>query len=288
MKKILFTLVMIAALAMVANEAFAQPVQIVTQGGTYTYTLNGIVVNTDGSVSIDFDGDASEIVTISSGFSSTAPTAPAGSYNGVFTIEFSETAVDGDLNVIVTDGATNGCSNRISLAIEVLPAPTIALDVEVAPTSDFCQVLHTDPLEDNTAASVADLTETLQNTIVFTVDATITNPPAAYTYQYEISLTNAADQSSSLLDDYLITYSGPGTYNNTTGIVSGASTDADGVFTITFTTTTGLAPQAILANINVSTIDLTETSGSGVYDGTSTTNTASINVRSMPSIGSFQ
>lgn len=270
MKKIVFTLMTVFALAIMAGGAYAQTNTTVTQGGTYSYTLTGIVVNSGGTVTIDFDGDVAEVVTIVSGFSSTAPTAPAGSYDGVFTIEYSNTAADGNLIVTVTDGA--GCSNHIFLPITVLPEPTINLAVTTSQNTDYCQT--TTGTTANVAASVGST-----NSFTFTVTPTVTDAPTNYTWGYTIGIPDPA------LTGYVVKKAGnPVTLPL---VVSGlASTVASEVYTVEFTTTTGATPKNVVATVSAAA--LTETSGGGVYNETDLTdNVKTVIVKSTPSIGSF-
>ena len=270
MKKIVFSLMTLFALALTAGSAMAQNETTVTQGGIYTYTLSGIVVNSGGEVSIDFDGDAAEDVAIISGFSSTSPTAPTGSYDGVFTVEFSNTAADGDLIVTVTDGA--GCENSIFLSITVLPEPTINIEL-LASEDQYCQT--TNNTTENEAASLLST-----NSIDFTVTPTITDPPTNYTWGYTIAIPDPT------LTNYEIRKGG--SLVTLPLVVSGlASTVISETYTVTFETTTGAAPKSLEGTVTL--VTLTETTGGGVYAETDlTNNVATVNVKSTPSIGSFQ
>lgn len=269
MKKNVFTLMIVFALALMAGSAMAQTNTTVTAGGTYSYTLEGIVVNTDGSATIDFDGDASEVVTITSGFSSSAPTAPAGSYDAVFTVKFSNTAVDGNLIVTVADGA--GCSNKIFLPITVEPIPTIDL-VVVASEDQYCQT--TDGTTQNEAASVNSA-----NSITFTVTPTVNDAPTNYTWGYTIDIPDPT------LDAYTVTKGGSPVALPL--VVSGlASTVLSETYTVEFTTTTGAGPKSLVGT--VTSASLTDTDGGGVYNETATGNNSdTVTVKSTPSIGAF-
>lgn len=275
MKKLFFSFVMMLALVIVAGTAMAQQNTTITQGGTYSYTLSGIVVNTAGTVTIDFTGDNAEIVTMTSGFSSTSPTAPAGTYNGVFTVKYSNSAISGNLVVTITDGSTLGCSNHISLPITVLQAPTINLAV-TASESQYCQT--TNGITPNIAASSGSL-----NTITYTVSRTGTNTPIAYTWGYTINIPDPT------LNNYAVKLGGTDITGSLPYTRSGlASSSTSETYTVTFMTTTGAAPKSLTGSLTTAPT-LTETSGGATYSETdSSDNSVTVTVKSTPAIGSFQ
>lgn len=271
------------AMVFVTSSAWALNETQVYRGGTYVYNLNGIqVVGTAAAnLTINYQGDASEVVTIISGFNVSASpfTAPVGSYAGRFSVEFSSTATIGSdtLVVRITDSGTNGCSNFINFIIEVLPDPTIDLTI-VADEDQYCQTTALHPSH-NTPASQGQTNE-----ISFTVTPAITGVGSNdYTYDYVINIPIDGETS---LGSYLISYSGPGTFTESTHTVEGASTTGNGVFTITFATTTGIDVQTISGSI--SGVELTMTASNAEYTETgSGDNDDVVTVNRTPSIGTF-
>ncbi|MBN1767260.1 MAG: hypothetical protein JW842_01995 [Prolixibacteraceae bacterium] len=284
MKKLIFTLMMMAGLALVAGTAMAVNETEVYRGGTYTYNLNGIkVVNTAANVIIDYAGDASETITINSGFVTGTPlTAPVGDdYVANFNIKFSTSATIGldTLTVEISDQGTNGCSNWIIYEITVLADPTIDLAI-VADEDQYCQ--ETTNNTNNEAASLGSTNE-----ISFDVTPTITNTGSNdYTYTYTLDIPVDGETS---FNTYLISYGGSGTFDEATGVVSNANA-ASGTtesFTITFNTTTGLDVETITGTIE-SGASITMTASNASFNETVTDNNEDIvTVNRTPSIGSF-
>jgi len=279
MKQKFFTLIMMLALVIVTGSAFAQPIQTVYQGETYPYILGGIVVSTAGHAVITTTVAGASIENVEgSGVAYTGtdiPVASGSTFVLNFDVEYA-TVGTGTITVDVTDGGTGGCSNHISLAITVLARPTI--DLAVAASEDqYCQA--TTNVTDNTAASVNS-----DNSFTFTVTPTIANDPAAYTFAYAIAFTDA----TGTFPTYDIVHtSGPGTWNEGPGTVTGCASETADVFTVTFKTVTMTTPIAISAT--VSSVILTETAHSKTFAETVTTNNDDhVDVNTTPSIGTFQ
>lgn len=266
MKKIAFTLMAVFAIALIAGNALAQTNVTPYQGGTYTYTLNGIVVANASTATITYTGNGATLPD---------PIAVATTDNSItFKVTYADDATDGTLQLTLQDGTTL-CSNFIQLAIDVQDMPTLDLSV-AASNTEICQSTNSTPAN-NTAASVGET-----NSFTFTVTPTITNVSANYTYGYTIALP-----ATSNLDGYTISYSGSGDYDSDTGIVSNKADTSDDVFTVTFNTTTGIANETIDATLSSAKMTVTTTSGTGTYTGTLSNNTDNVVVKSLPSIGSF-
>ena len=282
MKKQLFSLVMMLALVIVAGSAMAQTNVTPYPGGTYSYTLSGIKTNPAGTAANAITGANATIKNVENSgvdYTGTNIATPAATD---FTLNFDITygllaTGTRTVTVTVTDGAASGsCSNFIELEVIINPLPTLALSI-AASEDQYCQNKKSSPLNDNEAASVGATT----NSFTFTVSPTITNDPDVYTYSYAITMPAAQG-----LATYDIAYAGPGTWNEGAGTVTGATSETDGVFTVTFTTTTGLAPIDLTATIT-GTPTLTATNGGATYNGTITTASDAVSVKTMPSIGTF-
>lgn len=274
MKKIVFNLIAVFVLTVMVGSANAQLNNTPYPGGTYSYSLSGIKVDTEGELIIAYSGNNATITNVNldeTGVGTGIYVVPDTSTTLTFDIEYADDATDGTLTVTVTDGATNGCSNFIELAIDVQDLPMLSLSI-LASEDQYCQNLKTAQV-DNEAAAV----DAPENSFTFTVTPTISNVNTSYTYNYSIALPSPA------LTDYKIEYSGPGSY--AAGVVTGADTDTDGVFTITFKTTTGIAPVDITGTMSSATLAVT--SGGGTYTGTFGTASDAVNVKTMPTIGSF-
>jgi hypothetical protein len=288
MKQKIFTLIMMLALVIVTSSAFAQGTNVTPfPGSTYSYALTGIYVQSAGTAAIAITGSDVTIQNVEgSGVAYAGPEAVPATTS--FTLNF-DIAYDLDatgtrtLTVTVADGAaTGGCTNFIELQIVIQPLPAIDLAISASPTGAYCQNINSTPLTNNTPAS----TGATLNTITFTVDPNITNPPGGgYHWDYTIALTNAANHALNPLTGYDIVYTGTGSYAPATGLVTGASGTANETFAVSFTTTTGIAPQTITGTI--SSASITTTVGSIVYTGTTSVDTDHTDVNTMPSIGSF-
>jgi hypothetical protein len=274
MKKIVFNLMAAFVLTLIAGSAHAQLNNTPYPGGSYSYSLSGIKVDTEGTLTIAYSGNNATITNVNlteTGVGTGIYVVPNTTTTLTFDIDYDDDATDGTLSVTVTDGAADGCSNFIELDIDVQVLPTLALSI-LASEDQYCQNLKTVQV-DNEAASV----DAPDNSFTFTVTPTVSNVSTAYTYNYAIALPSPA------LTGYSIAYSGPGSY--AAGVVTGADSETDGVFTITFETTTGIAPVDITGTLSSAT--LTVTSGGGTYTGTYSPASDAVNVKTMPSIGTF-
>ena len=282
MKRILFTLMMIAALAMVANTAKAQNETSVYPGGTYTYNLTGILSHNAATAAVTYSGSNATITELTGSYAIAATIASTVS----FTIFYDDTplATSGNINVTITDG-TSTCANNILLAITVLDLPTYTLALTKDETG-FAACQARSGAGDNTADAMGTDIITEVNTFTFTVTPTLANLPSEYDFTYIISLPGGgtlqsfADGSSSVT-------------GFTSGTVSRDETDVtDGhVYTVTFNTTTGINAVALTATLTLagSNLTLPAAHGSGVYAATAGGDlTQTVTVSAVPSIGSFQ
>lgn len=271
MKKIVFTLMIVFALAFMAGNVNAANEKNVLPGGTYTYTLKGIASVNAATATVDYTGNNETI-------SQTSHTITAGTTNGIitFTITYgsqSNPATNGDITVTIKDDVSE-CENSIKYGITVSAMPVINL--AIAATEDqYCQAkTNTD---DNTAASLNS-----PNTLTFTISKTVTNAPATYTWDYTITLPNSTDPLASFKVYRNGTETAPGTF---TGLASTATE----VWTVEFVTTTGLSAQSVIATLSAVKLNDT-TGGGGVYNELAAAlgdNSDTVTVKSMPSIGSF-
>jgi len=286
MKKLLFSLVMMFALVIVAGTAMAQTKTTPYAGGKYTYTINGLKVNTTGTATIITSSPSNMIVSniVDQASASIALTAITPTTTALtFDVAYDQGLAAGPqiITFELTDGA--GCKNNIHLDVTVMAKPTMAVAI-IASETTICQNLKANP-SDNTAASIGANT----NSFTFTVTPTLTNVTTAYNYTYTLALPNAVTTG---LSGYTITpaVGNHGTYAPATGVVTGTGTlaaDATAdVYTITFTTTTGIAPVTVTGTLSLPS--LTVTSGGGIYTGSITAPAfKSVEVKTTPSIGTF-
>ena len=274
MKKQLFTFVMMLALVIVGGSAMAQTKTTPYIGGTYSYTLSGLKVISDGSATVSYSGAGVTLPT-------TNPITVTAAMSFItFDLTYTDAATSGILTVTLLDGA--GCSNFIEWAITVKPKPALAISI-LASEDQYCQNKKISPLSDNMAASSGATT----NSFTFTVSPTVTNVTSAYSYAYNIALPNLATTG---LTSYAITHtSGDGAWTEATGAVLGTGTGTGNpiadTFTLTFTKTTGINPKTITGLLSAAT--LTVNSGTKTYTGTTPTASDAVDVKTMPSIGSF-
>jgi hypothetical protein len=279
MKKIVFTLLTVFALAFMAGGAFAQTNRTPYIGETYSYTLNGITV-TNASTAVVTYSDPTH-VTLPANIS-----IATSDHSITFDVTYlAGAAATGILTVTITDNITD-CFNLINLEIKPTATPTLQLAVTSSKT-ETCQNRNASP-DDNKAANI----DAADNTFTFTVTPSTTGTlgsGATYSFNFD-------------LDDYLfgtttaITIahtSGPGTItpNVATGQIVVSEVDATDltaqVFTVTFATTTGIATEAITGTASVAKLQSGGTNNDE-YDGTYNTASASVNVKSMPAIGTFE
>lgn len=274
MKKLVFTFLTMIVFAIVGNTAFAQTNVTPYQGGTYSYSLDGIYSVNGATINIEYlTGEGASISNIS-------PAAiPSDEITTLtFDVTYSSTATAGEIRVTLTEDVTSGCSNFIDLAITPQAQPALALDITASETGPICQDTNSDP-DDNTPASDG----VTSNSFTFTIEPNVSNADDEYEYVYSIDFTPV----TSTLTNYAIDYTGTGTYNSTTGTVTKGVDETDDVFTITFDTTTGVADETTTATISNATLTVTNTSGGGNYNASFTNDNASVTVKTLPSIGTF-
>lgn len=283
MKKIVFSLMTLFALALMAGSAMAQDKFAPYPGGTYTYSLPYTLAH-DGEVTLTVTGGELSLGTttpagLTVGGATIALSAGSGSI--VVPVTFDNTATGQKTLSIVIEDLTTHCSNNIHLDVIMNALPTLALGI--SSTTLTCQALVVSPVS-NVAASVPAGAETLVNTITFTVESTVDNI-TDYSYGYSLTIPTNGETN---LTDYEIAYSGPGTYTEGTGSVTITGVDeiADGVFTLTFVTTTGINIETITGTLSAAT--MTDLVNSGSYTGTLSPSSSSTDVNSVPTIGSFQ
>lgn len=263
---------MMLALVIVAGTAMAQGTAVAPyQGQTYSYTLNGITVINASTAAITYSGNDATLSTASIAIT-------AGSNKSInFTVAYGAAATAGTLNVTITDNTTN-CANFINLAIAPVAPPTLSLVVARTTDAEICQVTNNSPAN-NVAASVPTVAAPLINTVTFTVTPTMSSGGESYAFDFK-------------LNDYLygasvisMVHSGDGTPSGTTDI---SVTGAVGVqtFTVTFVTTTGVANENIVGTASNPVLTVLGT-GTGTYEGTLTTPSATATVKSVPAIGIF-
>ena len=179
MKKIVFTIITVFALAIVGNVVKAQTAITPYIGETYSYTLNGITVINASTAVVTYSGTN---VTLPGNIAIASATT-----NGsiTFNVTYNSGATSGNLTVTITDGTTN-CSNYINLAIVPTVAPTLELAVTKSAANEICQNLNSSP-GDNTAANVG----ATVNSFTFTVSPNITGSlPTGATYSFDFDLND--------------------------------------------------------------------------------------------------
>jgi hypothetical protein len=274
MKKLVFTFLTLFALAFGASKSFAQTNTTPFKGGTYSYTLDGILSVNGATINIDYlTGSGATIDNIS------PATIPAGTETTLtFDVTYASDATAGEIRVTLTENVADGCSNFIDLEIIPQDAPELDLEIVASETAPICQDINSDP-DDNTPASEG----VTGNSFSFTVSPTVTGVSAEYGYVYSIDF----DPVTSGLSNYSIAYSGGGTYDSGAGTVTRGADDSDDVFTVTFDTTTGIDDETTTATISNATLTVRNTSGGGKYTGTFTSDQASVTVKTLPTIGNF-
>lgn len=276
MKKQFFSFVMMLALVIVAGTAMAQTKTTPYAGGKYTYTISGLKVISDGTATITPSSASMVVSNIKDQASNTiALNAILTTTTALtFDVTYGAAMVAGAQSITfeLTDGA--GCKNNIHLNVIVQASPAIAFAISASETA-ICQNLNASPA-DNVAASIG-----ATNTITFTVTPDVTNLSSDYTYTYKVNLSGTG------LDTYSIVHtSGDGSYSagTVTGTKTGGADPVADVFTVTFKTTTGIAPVTIPGAITDGSITVTS-AGNANY--TSSNASQAVNVKTMPSIGTF-
>ena len=278
MKKIVFSLMTLFALALTAGSAFAQTATTPYIGVTYNYTLNGITVINESTAVVTY-GDANVTLPIDI-------TIAAGTTNG--SINFNVTYNAGvattatDLTVTITDGNTS-CYNLINLSITPTAAPTLELAV-TASVVDLCQNLNGSP-GDNAAADIG----AADNTFTFTVTPTTTGIlNAGDTYSFDFDLNDYFIGATAIT----ITHTASSATATPVGpvgsqiVITDAPYDEAQEFTVTFATTTGLPEETITGLASSGVLHVTGTVPTD-YDATPDPATGDVKVKSTPSIGVF-
>lgn len=270
MKKIVFSLMTLFALALMAGSANAQTKMTPLAGGTYSY-----------SITYDFGsgGSGSGALTVSNATDLTIQnqipanlTSLSGSGTITFDIKYAD-AISGAywMKLVLTDGGTGACTNQVIKNVTIATAPTLALAVTTT-DDNICQLA--DGTDDNVPASTGK-----QNTVKYTVTPT-TGAGTGYTYSFGFAASPSDFGTYSYAKE-----SGTGTVNPTTGAV----TDANGPVSInvTWTTTTGLGEKEMVGTISGSSLKTSVAEGGITVTGTESTPTASVTIHSTPTIGSF-
>lgn len=292
---------MMAGLALVAGTAMALNDSIVYAGGTYSYQLNDIEVNTTGQASFEFtDADSNTGRAIfgnfGGGFTSGTPVTAATATASTFDITFNGGTTNpvaegiGTLRVEILDGGSNACSNFIEYQIRVMPPPTYDLIVEASESALICQTRN--GAGNNTANALGDGSE--ENTFTFTVTPDFNNiiEGTDFTYSFSINI----DEFSALTDFDITGPNGEIAYGTNelytfNGTYTTPYTSPEHTFTVTFKTTTGAAAQEILATLPlISGTDVLTVVGNVTEDAdiaNTGDDTATLTVGAVPSIGQF-
>ncbi len=287
MKKLFFSFVMLVTLVIVAGSAMAQTSgtnNYPYMGGTYSYTLSGIVVNQDGNAKITHSQTGWTIVDVQAAGESSIytpgtniPIKAGAAQTLTFKIKYNDSgATAGNLTVTVTDG--NNCDNFIELLITPQAKPTLELAV-AGNVDDLCQKRKDSPLTDNKDA-ITDGGTSNSNSFTFTVTPSINHVAggASYSYEYAISIT---DLAAIFTQGYTISpAAGTITHSNVTAPV----TDT---YTITFVSKSGIAPQDVDAALSSAKLTVPTISGKVEATGTYSTQTDKVIIKSVPAIGSF-
>ncbi len=296
MKQKIFTLVLMLAMVFVASSAWAVNENVVTPGGTYSYSLSGITSVYAATANVTYGGDD---VTIS-GYqldgadisNNASGNIPANTTNAVlsFNILFAPTATDGAINVIITETRASGCSNFINFLIDVNPAPVIDYTIADNWNDADCQRTNSTP-QDN--RSSADDVASGNNTITYTVTGTVTNAPnIPYSATFDVTQITASLGLTGYAFGSFATGTGGGTTvaSGNTVTVSNITANATSftvTFNATFTTTSGIADQTPEVSVSNASITVGTTTPS-VFDETATANNSTTStVKGLPQIGSF-
>ncbi len=243
MKKMIFTLMMIAGLALVATTAMAVNEKTVYAGSTYNYELTGVASANAATTAVSYADGASNDVTITetSGYS-----VPASSTNHTvaFTVEYGTSAESGIITVEITDGTSN-CSNSIELHIVVMPPPVYTLSISATPT-ETCQ--NGTGADDN----LADKRGGESNTITYTITPVVENIIEGVTYEYTFAFqlpVNAVFTSLTSTNSNVDTYPNGRVTVSGTGIADVNQGESDVTIEVTFETMVGEQTQTITASL---------------------------------------
>jgi hypothetical protein len=289
MKQRIFTLMMMLALVIVAGSAFGQVnggSQKPYAGSKHTYHLTGMSVNTTGSVLVDYTGNGETIskprTNVASGdLAGAGPsyTFPSGQTEIYFDITYSTTVAgaDGNITVTLTEGATGTCSNYIRLAIDVIDAPTLALDITTSNATVCQNVTNTN---NNEAGSLG-----MTTTFTLTVDPTWSTDAVSEgaTYGFDLNLNDYLIGATAVT---IIRASGDGTATPAIAvggqIVITNATIAQ-TFTVSFTTTPSVS-EGITATID----NYNMASNGSSFTVTGSSDNVVTTIQYTPAIGSFQ
>jgi hypothetical protein len=294
MKKLIFTLMMMAGLALVAGTAMAVNEKTVYTGSTYSYELTGIASANAATTTVNYVDNASNDVTITetSGYS-----VPSSSTNHTvaFTVAYGSTAESGIITVEITDG-TSTCSNSIELHITVMPPPVYTLTISASETSTCQQGTGAD---DNLADKRGGETNTITYTITPVVENVISG--VDYTYDFDFVLpTNAVFTTLTSSNGNVTTYPNGNVSVSGTGTGSGDQGESAVTIDVTFETVVGEQTQTITASLP----DVTVTSNAAltIEDGSNSgagtviageiatggNSSVDVNILAVPDMGSFQ
>ena len=277
MKKIVFSLMTLFALALMAGSAFAQTATTPYVGVTYTYTLGGIEVQNNSEAVVTYSGAGATIT-------STPIALTSASTQLSFDVVYSDGTIGGagNLTVTITDGTTN-CSNYINLAIVPTPAPTLELAV-TASVVDLCQNLNGTPA-DNTAADIG----AADNTFTFTITPTTTGTlNSGDTYSFDFDLNDYLIGATAIT----ITHTASSATATPVGpvgsqiVITDAPYDEAQEFTVTFATTTGLPNEIINGEASSGELQVGGTVPA-TYTATYNPSNVDVTVKSTPAIGVF-
>ncbi len=287
MKKLFFSFVMLVTLVVVAGSAKGQTGTSPYPGGTYTYTLNGIVLQNNGTVKVEYDGTDAITITPKTGLTKAA--SPFDIAKEITSISFDvkyplEASVGKKTFTVTITDETTKCYNFIKLDVTIKALPALAVSIEASETAPICQLRNENP-GDNTAAAVT-ANPTVDNTFTYKVKPVVSNvaTDGLFDYTYDITLPTGGELLGFGITNN-VTANG-GTISGTKVTYTGVKVVKEDIFTVTFKTTTGKANQTLTATLGA-TPKLTVTSGGGVYDGTISGTPSSVEVKSMPSIGIF-
>jgi hypothetical protein len=275
MKKNVFTLLTVFALAIMAGGAFAANETTVLPGGTYTYNLTGVLSANAATATVTYGGTGATVAQVGTTWEIPAIISSTVSFTIKYGTQLTP-ATSGDITVVITDG---GCSNSIKLTITVQPLPTYTLALAKDETGYVeCQA------RTGAGNNLTDARGTETNTFTFTVTPVVTGITGNFTYSYTIDLPSNANLlsfnngSASVLaySDGVVTYTG----------VTNVVTD---VFTVSFKTTTGKATQTLAALVSIGAAStMTPIDGGGTYEAASGGDLSqTVTVKAVPTIGSF-
>jgi len=284
MKQKIFTLIMIVALVVIANTTFAADGDNTHPyvGTMKTYHISPITVVTNGTLTVGYDGAGETISTPRTG-----ATAGSGELSSnIFTTSMSEiyfditygtdaNAGDGTITVTVTDNAGTGCSNNITLAIDVI-LPTFTVDLGVDPAAT-CQTLGTAPTDGSQDAA------SLGYTAVQFVVTPAVGGATGYTYNFTLTMSG-----NTIIDESSVPYKAVATSGSLSqsGQVLTLTNVPDGATTITvYVATTEGSPTTLTGTAGATP---TMAYNSNTINGTITGGTRSVLFKTMPTIGSFQ